>query len=156
MTLWQGRVLMAFIFWCDTMQANPLLPPNPEIFQLPKGWLMNRPPRYEPLKRNVWVSKPRPKRQPKDEISVCMCPPNKVPHCSESCLNRLSLIHCDTKSCPCGELCTNKPFHMLKMPKMEAFKTENRCVEWCSYWVLHRSSVQHHCAISSGCILKFA
>lgn len=35
--------------------------------------------------------------------------------CGEHCLNRLSFIHCDPRTCPCGLHCSNKPFHQLKV-----------------------------------------
>jgi hypothetical protein len=46
--------------------------------------------------------------------------------CNENCLNRLSFIHCDPRTCPCGQLCSNKPFHLLKAPQLDVFLTENR------------------------------
>jgi hypothetical protein len=46
--------------------------------------------------------------------------------CTQNCLNRLSFIHCDPRTCPCGTACTNKPFHMLKAPPLEVFLTDNR------------------------------
>lgn len=46
--------------------------------------------------------------------------------CTDGCLNRLSFIHCDPRTCPCGTACTNKPFHLLKAPPLEVFLTENR------------------------------
>jgi hypothetical protein len=46
--------------------------------------------------------------------------------CGENCLNRLSFIHCDPRTCPCGQLCSNKPFHLLKAPQLDVFLTENR------------------------------
>lgn len=46
--------------------------------------------------------------------------------CTENCLNRLSYIHCDPRTCPCGTACTNKPFHLLKAPPLEVFLTDNR------------------------------
>lgn len=39
--------------------------------------------------------------------------------CTEDCLNRHSFIHCDPKSCPCGAVCSNRPFHALRPPPME-------------------------------------
>ncbi len=33
----------------------------------------NRPPDFENIRRNVWVSKPRPKRMPKDDVTICNC-----------------------------------------------------------------------------------
>jgi SET domain-containing protein len=38
----------------------------------------------------------------------------------------MSYIYCDTKSCPCGEHCSNLPFHRIKPPPVETFLTENR------------------------------
>jgi hypothetical protein len=46
--------------------------------------------------------------------------------CGEQCLNRLSFIHCDPRTCPCGTSCSNKPFHQLKAPSLDVFLTENR------------------------------
>jgi len=120
-------------------EEEPLLPEEPEPFLLPKVWLLARPPRYEHIKRNVWVSRMRPKRITSKDVSRCTCRPSYVtpdptqPHvkqlgwgCAEHCLNRHSYIHCDPKNCPCGEACSNRPFHLLKGPSMEAFLTENR------------------------------
>jgi SET domain-containing protein len=38
----------------------------------------------------------------------------------------MSYIYCDSKSCPCGEHCSNLPFHRIKPPPLETFLTENR------------------------------
>lgn len=66
---------------------------------------------------------------------MCPCRPKRlcqpdgsevVVGCTENCLNRLSYIHCDPRTCPCGLACTNKPFHQLKAPALEVFLTENR------------------------------
>eukprot|EP00884_Botryococcus_braunii_P021638 jgi/Botrbrau1/8158/Bobra.357_2s0006.1 len=46
--------------------------------------------------------------------------------CGENCLNRLSYIHCDPRLCPCGDRCSNRPFHLLEGPRMKVFLTENR------------------------------
>ena len=46
--------------------------------------------------------------------------------CRSDCLNRLSFIHCDSKTCPAGVRCSNRPFHQLKHPPMEVFLTENK------------------------------
>ncbi|KAF5826675.1 hypothetical protein DUNSADRAFT_2393, partial [Dunaliella salina] len=118
------------------LEAAPLAPtPSP----MTQAWLLARPPRYEHIKRNVWVSRMRPKRITSKDVSRCTCRPPYVtpdptqPHvkqlgwgCAENCLNRHSYIHCDPKSCPCGEACSNRPFHLLKGPSMEAFLTDNR------------------------------
>ncbi|GIL75955.1 hypothetical protein Vretifemale_5643 [Volvox reticuliferus] len=115
-------------------QLEPLLPPHDQSFALPRDWLVTRPPRYEPVKRNVWLSRNKPKRLPKDEINICACrpPPFAAPGelqrmgCGPNCLNRLSSILCDAKLCPCGELCSNRSLHLLRQPKTEVFLTENR------------------------------
>lgn len=39
---------------------------------------------------------------------------------------RMSYIHCDPKSCPCGSDCSNQPFYRVKGPKLETFLTEDR------------------------------
>ncbi|KAJ9527214.1 hypothetical protein QJQ45_025473 [Haematococcus lacustris] len=123
--------------------VEPLLPAAPQDFMLPKPWLIVRPPRYEHIRRNVWLSRPRPKRLHKEEINVCMCrqavatstqPADSgdtsylLPGCQAGCLNRVSYIHCDPRSCPCGEACSNRPFHKLKGPDMEPFLTDSRRV----------------------------
>lgn len=46
--------------------------------------------------------------------------------CGEGCLNRLSFIHCDTRTCPAGERCSNRPFHQLPCPNMEVFLTTDK------------------------------
>ncbi|WIA08181.1 hypothetical protein OEZ85_007634 [Tetradesmus obliquus] len=98
----------------------------------PHGWW---PPKFEYLKRNLFVSRERPKRMPKDDVSVCNCRVEKVvlpdgsealTGCGDNCLNRLSFIHCDPRTCPCGQACSNKPFHLLKAPQLDVFLTENR------------------------------
>eukprot|EP00878_Enallax_costatus_P012229 GHUV01012772.1.p1 GENE.GHUV01012772.1~~GHUV01012772.1.p1 ORF type:complete len:999 (+),score=387.95 GHUV01012772.1:221-3217(+) len=116
----------------------PVLPNPTEAhygFQLSREMLLNRPPKFEMLKRNLFVSRERPKRLPKDEVSVCCCRVKKVlmPDgtiqpigCDSECLNRLSFIHCDPRTCPCGQYCTNRPFHLLKAPELDVFLTENR------------------------------
>ncbi|EFJ47578.1 histone H3 Lys 36 methyltransferase/ASH1 [Volvox carteri f. nagariensis] len=115
-------------------QPEPLLPAQDQSFALPRDWLVTRPPRYEPIRRNVWLSRNKPKRLPKDEINICACrpPPFAAPGelqrmgCAQNCLNRLSSVLCDAKLCPCGELCSNRSLHLLRQPKTEVFLTENR------------------------------
>mmetsp|Transcript_21384 Transcript_21384/g.64125 ORF Transcript_21384/g.64125 Transcript_21384/m.64125 type:complete len:1271 (-) Transcript_21384:161-3973(-) len=121
-------------------ECGPLLPDCQESFVPPGEWLNVRPPQYEHIKRSVWLSKRRPGRQHKDNVSVCYCVPPDTEHdaqglqasvpghagCKAGCLNRQSFVHCDPRACPCGEQCGNKPFHLLKMPRIQTFLTENR------------------------------
>ena len=46
--------------------------------------------------------------------------------CGDSCLNRISFIHCDRATCPCGDRCTNRPFVELASPTMEVFLTPDK------------------------------
>jgi len=46
--------------------------------------------------------------------------------CGHDCLNRTSFMHCSPKNCPCGDLCTNKPFYKLSTPKLEMMLTKNK------------------------------
>ncbi|PSC72083.1 histone H3 Lys 36 methyltransferase ASH1 isoform A [Micractinium conductrix] len=46
--------------------------------------------------------------------------------CGDSCLNRISFIHCDRATCPCGDRCTNRPFVELQSPSMEVFLTPDK------------------------------
>lgn len=46
--------------------------------------------------------------------------------CGEGCLNRLSFIHCDVKTCPCGERCSNRPFYQQEHPDVEVFLTTDK------------------------------
>uniref|UniRef100_A0A7S0S5E0 Histone-lysine N-methyltransferase n=1 Tax=Chlamydomonas leiostraca TaxID=1034604 RepID=A0A7S0S5E0_9CHLO len=121
-------------------EQDLLLPPVAESFSLPKAWLLARPPKFDELRRNQWVSQPKPKRLPEDEVQHCMCRPSYVmaedgthqlqfPNqwgCGADCLNRSSMVCCDPKSCNYGQACSNMPFHMQQQPKMEMFLTENR------------------------------
>ena len=51
------------------------------------------------------------------------CPPiTRIPPTPQ-----VSYVHCDPRSCACGELCSNRPFHLLKSPLLQTFLTENRC-----------------------------
>jgi hypothetical protein len=104
-------------------------------FVLPRQLLLNRPPKFELLKRNTFVSRERPKRLAKHDVHVCVCRPERVVQpdgsevlvgCHRDCLNRLSHIHCDPRTCPCGALCSNRPFHLLRPPPVEVFLTRDR------------------------------
>ena len=46
--------------------------------------------------------------------------------CGEGCLNRLSFIHCDQKTCPAGERCSNRPFYQLDCPNVEVYLTKDK------------------------------
>jgi hypothetical protein len=46
--------------------------------------------------------------------------------CGDSCLNRISFIHCDRSTCPCADRCTNRPFVELALPHVEVFLTPDK------------------------------
>jgi hypothetical protein len=160
--------------------AGPGVPPH-LVAEGPTVWMGDPDgPKFEMVKRNVYLCKDRPKRMGHDDISICNCrcgpvgrlvgrliwcrevrfgfkfvqlaanaprPPGDQPShppqinlqpspphpthpcsaktftlpdgtqgragCGENCLNRVMKIHCDQKTCPCGEHCSNKPFHQL-------------------------------------------
>jgi len=49
--------------------------------------------------------------------------------CGDDCLNRHSYVHCDEKLCPCGAVCSNRPFHRLRRVRIglgQGFKVKIR------------------------------
>ena len=53
-------------------------------------------------------------------------PPTVRAGCTYQCLNRASYVHCDPKTCPCGDRCSNRPFHALPLPDLEVFLTADK------------------------------
>lgn len=72
--------------------AGPMLPAHPEGFALPDAvrLLPRHPPKYESLRRNVYVGVPPPRRRHKDDVDTCMCAPDS--DCGEDCYNRISNV----------------------------------------------------------------
>ncbi|CAL6383215.1 unnamed protein product [Bathycoccus prasinos] len=46
--------------------------------------------------------------------------------CGHDCVNRETRYTCDTRVCPCGGDCSNRPFQHLPQPKVKVQLTENR------------------------------
>ena len=46
--------------------------------------------------------------------------------CGEECFNRTCHTTCDPRVCPCGPSCSNRPFHLLSIPKNKIMLTEHR------------------------------
>ena len=46
--------------------------------------------------------------------------------CGHDCVNRETRYTCDTRVCPCGDDCSNRPFQHLPQPKVKVQLTENR------------------------------
>lgn len=95
---------------------------------------MGKPPPYERIRRSLFVSVPPPTKLHKSESMVCECaPPPRVDGeapprtgCGPECLNRKLRFSCDSRTCPCGDACSNRPLSMLHEPKTKIVRTENR------------------------------
>lgn len=99
-------------------------------------------PSYVRLRRSEWVTCKPPKPVPKDASAVCQCasvrpppaaaadaspaPPLARTACGAGCLNRSSNTFCDARTCPSGAACSNRPFHLLRMPRAQPFPTQGR------------------------------
>uniref|UniRef100_A0A061SJB3 Set domain protein 110 n=2 Tax=Tetraselmis sp. GSL018 TaxID=582737 RepID=A0A061SJB3_9CHLO len=89
-------------------------------------------PSYEAIKRNIYLTQERPKRLAKSKIQVCSCKPfrnaagTELMGCTHDCLNAASFLTCDTRLCPCGMYCRNKPFYLRPLPRLRVFHTGNR------------------------------
>lgn len=46
--------------------------------------------------------------------------------CGEECIHRTLKMFCDARVCPAGPTCSNRPFHLLKGPKVEPVPTPGR------------------------------
>ena len=78
----------------------------------------NESPSKEQGDKETSPSKDKAQEDPKIEIPKTGCGPG--------CFNRASFTTCDTRVCPCGSACSNRPFHLLKSPKTKTLLTENR------------------------------
>ena len=95
---------------------------------------MGKPPPYERIRRSLFVSVPPPTKLHKSESMVCECrPPPRVDGeattrtgCGPECLNRKLRFSCDSRTCPCGDTCSNRPLSQLQEPKTKIIRTENR------------------------------
>tara|TARA_B100000085_G_scaffold129854_1_gene118246 strand:+ start:188 stop:1666 length:1479 start_codon:yes stop_codon:yes gene_type:complete len=95
---------------------------------------MGKPPPYERIRRSLFVSVPPPTKLHKSESMVCECrPPPRVDGeattrtgCGQECLNRKLRFSCDSRTCPCGDTCSNRPLSQLQEPKTKIIRTENR------------------------------
>jgi hypothetical protein len=50
-------------------------------------------------------------------------PPTARLGCGGECQNRLTSPFCDSRTCPCGAACSNRPFHLLPLPRTKPFLT---------------------------------
>ena len=92
-------------------------------------------PQYAKLRRNEWAAGLKaPRLLAHDESSVCQCTPPEAAGdaaattrsgCGRDCLNRSMNTFCDVRTCPCGDACSNRPFHQLPVPRTRPFLTSN-------------------------------
>eukprot|EP00899_Mesostigma_viride_P020227 jgi/Mesvir1/28205/Mv04757-RA.1 len=73
---------------------------------------------FQLVKENIYRRKE--KVLEPDEVPVCQCrrPPPGRHGCGEDCLNRTLLYECVTKTCPCGDLCSNQQFQSKAWAKL--------------------------------------
>lgn len=80
------------------------------------------PPPFDYLDANVYVNR---KKKKAGSGMECMCIPKPgQPCCGEDCLNRMMMMECNPKSCPCPEQCANMNFQRCKYANVTVFKTE--------------------------------
>lgn len=92
---------------------------NPNIVR----WFKESAKRYQPIRKSIYSTRKQ-KAPTEDDIYVCDCLPSDAAtpeqladptisfDCQEKCINRLICTECETRSCPCGELCHNRQFQL--------------------------------------------
>ncbi|KAH9528291.1 Histone-lysine N-methyltransferase, H3 lysine-36 and H4 lysine-20 specific [Dermatophagoides farinae] len=85
--------------------------------------IANKPPPYQHIWTNRYVSKSHNNNNSESNYHVCDCKPENPCGDSHNCLNRISLIECDPKKCPTGEKCQNQRFRKLEYVKCKPFRT---------------------------------
>jgi len=92
-----------------------------KAFELPAEFIESRPPKYQPLRRNIYPPDRKCRRLPVDEVPVCDCPipPAGKLACGVDCINRVSRFTCDPQLCRHGDQCSNRAFNQLKSPKLK-------------------------------------
>ncbi|XP_062518864.1 histone-lysine N-methyltransferase SETD2-like isoform X2 [Corticium candelabrum] len=96
------------------------------IFDYPR-----QPPSYENLKDNIYlqpVQLSKASKKAKKMVCECVYDPDTDEDggCGEDCLNRLLMIECNPKCCPCGEFCMNQRFQKGQYPKLEVFDARRK------------------------------
>jgi len=95
---------------------------------------------YVRLRRNEWPPGKAPKLVALADSEPCVCeappssaaavaegaPPPPRLGCGRECLNRRTNTFCDSRTCPCGLACSNRPFHLLPPPPTRAIRTQGR------------------------------
>ena len=86
------------------------------------------PARWQKVTENIYLTERRStKSGRRDKKMQCDCEleyDNDGPTmgCGEDCINRLLLIECNVKVCPCGEFCSNQRFQRRQYAKVEPFR----------------------------------
>lgn len=85
--------------------------------------IANKPPPYQHINCNKYLAQ---KSNGNNESDVQTCECKAESSCSDdNCLNRISLIECDPKLCPCKEKCKNQRFRKCEYVKCKPFKTKS-------------------------------
>jgi len=80
-----------------------------------------KPDAYRRVIANRYALFPRPRPLRRDETFVCTCPPQGS--CDDACINRIMLIECDKRTCPCGDRCTNQRMQRRQVAPTKLFRT---------------------------------
>jgi histone-lysine N-methyltransferase SETD2 len=92
------------------------------------NYIGEAPPNFDCIPENLFVSR-RKKKFRSSESYVCLCSvasPGKRGCDDETCLNRLSMIECMVKTCPCGDQCANQRFRRHEFAKTVVIRTEKK------------------------------
>ena len=68
-----------------------------------------QPPPYMQLRRSTYLHHAVREQLLAEDVFVCSCSP-LTGGCDERCQNRVAQQECEVGTCPCGELCGNRPF----------------------------------------------
>jgi hypothetical protein len=83
--------------------------------------------RPEFLRWSQWLCSGKPSMIRARDVEKCECQPKEgQTGCGHNCLNRHLFTTCDKRVCPCGDSCSNRPFHLLDTPRMKLIDTSDR------------------------------
>lgn len=77
---------------------------------------------FREIRTNVYSDSAKPIQC--SDIPKCSCTPKS--RCGDDCLNRLTCIECDPKTCPCGDECQNTCIQKRIVVPVERFMTQNK------------------------------
>lgn len=93
-----------------------------------KSLQADRQPAFTRIRSNIFVER---KPLSGNDAVICHCvrpsPDSNKVGCGDDCLNRMLFYECESKYCPCGDLCSNQRFQRKQRKKeLQVFQTGNR------------------------------